>query len=231
MRARRPNLCRPVTWMLGLDQDFSEFYALCQDEPKLAGVQAAAKGRLLRSPTLFEDVVKTILTTNTAWSGTKRMVSALVEAYGARIDGVPGDGGDAARAFPTPAALAGTERGGPARGGQARLPGAVCVGAGAAGCGGRAGAGCVEVAGLDDCRNCASELMAIKGVGAYAAAIASDVAGPLRLSAGGLVGAHAVSREWHGGEPVGEKEIEAAFAEWGEWKGLAYWFWEWSDTA
>jgi hypothetical protein len=37
-----------------------------------------------------------------------------------------------------------------------------------------------------------------------------------------------VSREWHGGEPVGRAEVEAAFEHWGEWKGLAYWFWDWA---
>ena len=37
-----------------------------------------------------------------------------------------------------------------------------------------------------------------------------------------------VSHEWHDGRPVGQAEVEEAFAPWGEWKGLAYWFWDWS---
>ena len=37
---------------------------------------------MLRSPTVFEDVVKTICTTNCAWSGTVRMVTALVDNLG-----------------------------------------------------------------------------------------------------------------------------------------------------
>ena len=69
-------------WMLALDQDLSAFYAAAQHEPKLAQVAERAQGRLLRSPTLFEDVVKTILTTNTTWSGTIRMVQALVDLFG-----------------------------------------------------------------------------------------------------------------------------------------------------
>jgi 3-methyladenine DNA glycosylase/8-oxoguanine DNA glycosylase len=36
-----------------------------------------------------------------------------------------------------------------------------------------------------------------------------------------------VSREWYEGEPVGRAEVEAAFEGWGEWKGLAFWFWDW----
>ena len=71
-----------VSWMLGLDQDFSTFYEYCRHQPKLAHAEQAARGRLLRSPTLFEDVIKTLLTTNTAWSGTIRMNEALVARYG-----------------------------------------------------------------------------------------------------------------------------------------------------
>jgi hypothetical protein len=37
-----------------------------------------------------------------------------------------------------------------------------------------------------------------------------------------------VSREWYGGQRVGEKEVNAAFQHWGEWKGLAFWCWEWA---
>ena len=77
-----------VTWMLGLDQDLSDFYAIAANEPKLAGAAAGAEGRILRSPTLFEDVVKTILTTNTVWGSTKRMVANVVNLYG---DPLPAD--------------------------------------------------------------------------------------------------------------------------------------------
>jgi 3-methyladenine DNA glycosylase/8-oxoguanine DNA glycosylase len=37
-----------------------------------------------------------------------------------------------------------------------------------------------------------------------------------------------VSHEWHSGKPVKPRDVEAAFAGWGEFKGLAYWFWDWS---
>ena len=54
---------------------------------------------MLRSPTVFEDVVKTICTTNLAWSGTVRIVTALVDALG-----TPAPGGG--HTFPSPAAMA-----------------------------------------------------------------------------------------------------------------------------
>ena len=61
---------------------------------------AAGAGRLLRSPTVFEDVVKTICTTNCAWSATVRMTSALVDRARRRRRR------DGRRAFPSPAAMA-----------------------------------------------------------------------------------------------------------------------------
>jgi 3-methyladenine DNA glycosylase/8-oxoguanine DNA glycosylase len=85
--------------MLNLDEDLSAFYAAAAGDAELAWVTRGA-GRMLRSPTVFEDVVKTICTTNCAWSGTVRMVTALVDHLGEASAGGHG------RAFPTPAAMA-----------------------------------------------------------------------------------------------------------------------------
>jgi len=84
--------------IFGLDEDLSEFYELAADDPSLAWVTAGA-GRMLRSPTVFEDVVKTVCTTNCAWSATVRMTDAIVGALG-RADP------HGARAFPSAAAMA-----------------------------------------------------------------------------------------------------------------------------
>lgn len=78
--------------MFRLDEDFGPFYRSIADDDQLAWAAGGA-GRLLASPTVFEDVVKTICTTNCAWSGTIRMVGALVEHLG--------EG-----AFPTPLQMA-----------------------------------------------------------------------------------------------------------------------------
>ncbi|HEX6398998.1 MAG TPA: hypothetical protein VF108_00835, partial [Actinomycetota bacterium] len=67
--------------VLRLDQDLSPFYLLAEGDPDLAWAAAGA-GRMLRSPTVFEDVVKTVCTTNCAWSATVRMVDALVTHLG-----------------------------------------------------------------------------------------------------------------------------------------------------
>ena len=87
-----------VRHVLGLDEDLSEFYALAANDRDLSWAAAGA-GRMIRSPTVFEDVVKTICTTNCTWSATERMVGALVANLGP-----PAPGGR--HAFPTPEAMA-----------------------------------------------------------------------------------------------------------------------------
>jgi N-glycosylase/DNA lyase len=97
-------LTASVRRMLCLDDDLSGFYAAVASDPDLAWAARGA-GRLLRSPTVFEDVVKTVCTTNCAWSATERMVGALVGRLGDPAPGAPA-GDVAGRAFPTPAAMA-----------------------------------------------------------------------------------------------------------------------------
>lgn len=93
-----------VRHVLRLDDDLSAFYAQAAEDPDLAWAVRGA-GRLVRSPTVFEEVVKTICTTNCAWSATERMVGALVANLGEPAEGAQPEG-PYGRAFPTPAALA-----------------------------------------------------------------------------------------------------------------------------
>jgi 3-methyladenine DNA glycosylase/8-oxoguanine DNA glycosylase len=95
----RERVIAELRLMLNLEEDLSPFYAVAASDPDLAWVTKGA-GRMLRSETVFEDVVKTICTTNIAWGGTVRIVSALVGELGEQSAGGHG------RAFPTPAAMA-----------------------------------------------------------------------------------------------------------------------------
>jgi 3-methyladenine DNA glycosylase/8-oxoguanine DNA glycosylase len=90
--------------MLSLDVDLSPFYAQAARDPDLFWVTTGA-GRMMKSPTVFEDVVKTVCTTNCSWSLTKKMVASLVEHLGERAAGAPATG-PRGRAFPTPQAMA-----------------------------------------------------------------------------------------------------------------------------
>src|SRR3954447_12032585 len=87
-----------VRHVLRLDEDLSGFYAQVLADEELSWASTGA-GRMMRAQTTFEDVVKTICTTNCAWSGTVRMVNGLVDGLGE-----PAVGGG--RSFPTPAAMA-----------------------------------------------------------------------------------------------------------------------------
>jgi N-glycosylase/DNA lyase len=93
-----------VRRVLRLDEDLSGFYALAAENPDLSWATNGA-GRMVRSPTVFEEVVKTLCTTNCAWSATIRMVSALVEHLGEKAPEAP-PSGPWGRAFPTPEAMA-----------------------------------------------------------------------------------------------------------------------------
>jgi len=220
--AERDQVARMVEWMLGLDQDFSTFYALARQEPKLAHVVQRAQGRLLRSPTLFEDVVKTILTTNTSWAGTIRMVEALVAQFGEPLPADP-----TRHAFPTPDRLAAADEGmlrSSARLGY-RAPYVLELARAAA-------SGALDLEALKTADTPTPQLrkrlLAIKGVGGYAAANLLMLLGRYDSVPVDSWALKMVSHEWYGGEPVGQAEVEAAFERWGEWKGLAYWFWDWS---
>jgi 3-methyladenine DNA glycosylase/8-oxoguanine DNA glycosylase len=115
-RIERKEVADKVRWMFGLDMDFSHFYTASRVEPKLAHAKKLARGRVLRSPTVFEDVIKTILTTNTLWAATKNMTLKLVNELGQTIarsgeshPSQPGDEAPIKKAFPTPDAIAASD--------------------------------------------------------------------------------------------------------------------------
>ena len=100
--AARDAIMVTVARVLHLDQDLSAFYAIAADDPQLSWASTGA-GRMLRSPTVFEDVVKTLCTTNCSWGLTVTMVNALVTNLGDR----PSSERDPLRnAFPTAEAMA-----------------------------------------------------------------------------------------------------------------------------
>ncbi|MBL9075944.1 MAG: Fe-S cluster assembly protein HesB [Planctomycetes bacterium] len=86
---------RQIVHMLRLGDDLAPFHALCRREPRLRWAARRGAGRLLRSATVFEDLMKLLFTTNTTWAGTESMTAKLVAAAGS-----PAPSG--ARAFPTP---------------------------------------------------------------------------------------------------------------------------------
>jgi 3-methyladenine DNA glycosylase/8-oxoguanine DNA glycosylase len=216
-------IAEQVAWMVGLNQDLAPFYALVRDRPKLAHVAEDSKGRILRSPTLFEDVVKTILTTNTSWAGTIRMTQNLVSQLG-----VPLPGPNERCAFPTPEQVAAADETTLRRetGLGYRAPYVLELARSVAG-------GALDLEALktmdvptDELRR---QLLDIKGVGNYAAANLLLLLGRYDYIPIDSWALRMVSNEWHDGQRIDPAQVEERFAHWGQWKGLAYWFWAWSE--
>ena len=93
-RETKVDFAEKVKHILCLDENFSGFYALTQNIENFEWIGDLRVGRLMRSPTVFEDLVKTICTTNCSWALTKKMVSNLVEKLGRETPG-------GKKAFPT----------------------------------------------------------------------------------------------------------------------------------
>jgi 3-methyladenine DNA glycosylase/8-oxoguanine DNA glycosylase len=221
--AERKPVREAVAWMFGLELDLAPFYAAVRHEPKLAHVERNGGGRVLRSPTFFEDVLKTILTTNTLWAATKRMNSNLIAQFG---EPLPADG--PRHAFPTPERLAASS--------EAELRERTRLGYRAPSVlelARRAASGDLDLEAFKTSTlptiELRKELMKIRGIGPYAAANLLMLLGRSDFIPIDSWALKMVSREWHGGEPVTPQDVEAAFAPWGEWKGMAYWFWDWSE--
>jgi 3-methyladenine DNA glycosylase/8-oxoguanine DNA glycosylase len=92
-------ITRDVRHMLRLDDDMSQFYDSVARDPDFSWIASSGAGRLLRAPTVFEDLVKMICTTNCSWALTDKMINGLVAALGR-------ESGDRRRTFPTPEVMA-----------------------------------------------------------------------------------------------------------------------------
>lgn len=88
-----------VRHILRLDDDLKRFYQTMNGDPDFEWVSEQGAGRMLRSPTVFEDLVKMICTTNCSWALTEKMVTGLVENLGRKSS-------NSHRTFPTPEAMA-----------------------------------------------------------------------------------------------------------------------------
>jgi N-glycosylase/DNA lyase len=90
---------RDARHILRLDDDLQNFYLLTGSDPEFAWIGEQGAGRLLRSPTVFEDLLKMICTTNCSWALTLKMVTGLVENLGRETN-------DGRKSFPNAEAMA-----------------------------------------------------------------------------------------------------------------------------
>lgn len=88
-----------VRHMLRLDEDLTQFYSVMSGTEEFAWAERQGAGRLLRSPTVFEDLVKAICTTNCSWALTTKMVTGLVQHLGLETS-------EGRKSFPMPQLMA-----------------------------------------------------------------------------------------------------------------------------
>ena len=81
--APRAAVAPVVARVLDLGADLAPFHALCAERggEGFAWIAERRAGRILRAPTLFEDAVKVLCTTNCSWSLTRSMVGRMVAAF------------------------------------------------------------------------------------------------------------------------------------------------------
>ncbi|HET9910966.1 MAG TPA: hypothetical protein VFQ13_03700 [Anaerolineales bacterium] len=230
-KTERREVAESVTWMFGLDMDFSAFYAAARGEPKLTHAKKLARGRVLRSPTLFEDVTKTILTTNTLWGATRNMTSKLVNELGEPLNvgarsSRPVVEAPVKKSFPTPEAIATSS--------PDFLKEKIRVGYRAPAIhelAVRVASGVFDLEALKTSElptlELRKELLTINGVGPYAAANLLLILGRSDFIPVDSWALKLVSYEWYRGKPITAREVEKRFEKWGEFKGLAFWFWDW----
>jgi 3-methyladenine DNA glycosylase/8-oxoguanine DNA glycosylase len=211
----RALVARHARRMFRLDADLSRFHALCRRRGgNFARAAAAGFGRLLRAPTLFEDVVKILATTNTTWGGTKAMVSRLVTLTS----------GDPQGSFPTPRAIA-------------------AIGARRIAAQGRWGYRAEYLDALcnsiirgeldldaweswpDTTEALEREIRSVRGLGPYAAAHVLAL-----LGRHDRIGVDTVLRAFvraayfpRARKPPSDRSLIAVYDDWGSWRGLAYW--------
>ena len=221
-KKEKEEVLRKVGHMFRLDEDLRPFYQACRKRGAPWKRATKGLGRLLRSPSVFEDVVKVIATTNIQWGGTKKMVAGLVRAYG---EPIPSDA--ERRAFPTAEAIAsGTPR---------KFAASVRMGYRAAyvhALAEQVASGELDLEALHDPEMPTAEvkkrLLSIKGIGSYAAATLLMLLGHYDDLPVDTVCRSFVTKKYFAGKQPSDAEIRKIYEDWGQWKFLAYWFDLWT---
>ena len=216
-------LMAQVRHVLSLDVDLSAFYTVAADDPDLAWVVDGA-GRMVRSPTVFEDVVKTICTTNTSWGGTTRMINALVEHLGEKAPGAA-DHSPYGRAFPTADAMAAAPERFYKRDAGAGYRGPYLKTLAKHVAAGRVDLEILANAPRDDLPDAevARRLQALPGVGPYAAAHIMLMLGRYDRLILDSWTRPTYARLLGKKRPVSDRTIVRRFARYGPYAGLAFW--------
>jgi 3-methyladenine DNA glycosylase/8-oxoguanine DNA glycosylase len=212
---RRQEMQQQLRTCFRMDEDFTPFHAAAHHLPRYRWIARARAGRLLRAPTVFEDVVKMICTTNCTWALTKLMVTRLVEEFGDRC-------GNGLYGFPRPATIAASS--------ESLLRSRCKTGYRAPYILALAHDVASGVRPIEQWRSSTlpteelfKEIRTIKGVGPYAAGNILKLLGRYdELGLDSWVRSQ-YARMHHKGRKVKDSTIEKTYAPFGPWRGLFFW--------
>ena len=224
LREHRRGIRDCVRTMLRLDEDLAPFHAVALRSPQHRWIARMGAGRLLRAPTVFEDLVKMICTTNCTWSLTTMIVRNLVYLFGPTSK-------EGWRSFPRPEDLAGTSEKVLRKEVKAgyRSPYLIDLA-------NRVASGEVDPeqwrTGEKTWSGILQELYSLKGIGPYASQNMLRLLGHYDfLGLDSWVRSKYYSL-YHEGRAVKDGTIERRYARYGRWRGLLFWLEmtkEWHD--
>jgi 3-methyladenine DNA glycosylase/8-oxoguanine DNA glycosylase len=210
--ARQGEIIQAVRRILALDIDLEPVYAWMRDRPRYAWVERAGAGRVMVAPTLWEDLAKTLLTTNTTWAMTKQMVNRLCAMGRPYRDGQ--------YAFPTPEQIASIPPdtfAGKVRAGY-RAPYLHELAS-------RIAEGEIDLEAWEELSSADlyKTIKALKGFGDYATGSMLRLMGRHDRLSIDTVARDVFKTHLNDGEMPTDAEIRAYYAPFGEWQGLAQW--------
>ncbi len=201
--------------MFQLDVDLAAFHVLCRERSSHRTVARKRFGRLLCGSTRFEDAVKIIATTNTAWRQTVRMVGLLAERCGSASP-------SGALAFPTAAQVANFDAQTLQRecrlGYRAAYVHALSTGV---------ASGSIDLDRIADAAQTTGDLFksyrSLPGIGPYGSAHLLAMDGRHDFIAVDTEFRSFVRQKHFDGNEADDREMLAVYERWGRWKYLAYW--------
>ncbi len=216
-------MTRRCSTMLHLAEDLRGFYALCRRHAVLRSALHAGAGRCMRSSSLWEDVVKTILGTNTLWRQAVVMINRLC-GLGPLCPSEP-----ALRGWPTPEEVE--------RAGEGYLRDHVRAGYRSRyvlELAGQLRRGDLDLEVLEACagrlgsEELYKSLIALPGIGKSSAHFLMNLLGHYdHISIDSATYAYATRALFKGKRPT-EGQIRRRFARFGRWQSLVYWFTRWA---
>jgi 3-methyladenine DNA glycosylase/8-oxoguanine DNA glycosylase len=210
---QRAQISAATRRIFNLDLDLSDFYTRIQNEERYEWVIESGAGRLLRAPTVWEDMVKTLMTTNTNWATTRNIVRRI-NSLGDRFQGE-------IHTFPLPeqvAALTFDELSEAIRAGYRAeylhlLSQTITTGN-------------LDVEAwqhADSTDELYQNIIQLKGFGPYAAGSVVKLLGGFEHLALDSAIRDMFTREFNNGEKPSDAEIRAHYEPYGKWQGLVAW--------